>query len=185
LKTLTHLDALVAVLQAFRAQVPVVENAGLLLVQTLKSGNRILTCGNGGSAADALHLAEELLGRYARNRRPLPGLCLSADPTTITCISNDFGYDEVFARQVEALGSHGDVLVVFSSSGNSTNIVKALTTARSKGLKTIALLGKDGGKARGLSDFEIIVPGGAAARAQEVHTFILHSWLEMIEEAFV
>jgi D-sedoheptulose 7-phosphate isomerase len=146
-------------------------------------GNKILTAGNGGSAADALHLSEELVGKYNKMRPGFPCVCLSADSTLLTCIGNDFGFDLIFARQVQALGCSGDILVVFSTSGNSENILLAIDTARKKGVKTIALLGKDGGRAKGKADIEIIVPTLNTARIQEVHTFILHSWLECLESA--
>jgi len=168
-------------LTAFRPLLTKVDEAGRILVDALQKGCKILTCGNGGSAADALHLAEELSGCYLKRRRALPGLCLCADPTALTCIANDYGFDHVFARQVEALGAPGDVLVVFSTSGNSPSILKALETAKSRKLITVALLGKDGGKANGMADIEIIVPNDATARIQEVHTFILHGWLEQID----
>ena len=116
-------------------------------------GGKVLTCGNGGSAADALHMAEELIGRYRNNRRSLPAVSLCADATAITCIANDFGYDEVFARQLAGLGAKGDLLVCFTTSGNSINILRALEVARDRGVTSVALLGKDGGKARGQSRF--------------------------------
>ncbi len=152
-----------------------------MLVACLQEGNKVLTCGNGGSAADALHLAEELVGRYERDRRAWPAVSLAADPTALTCIGNDFGFEFVFSRQVEALGKPGDVLVVFSTSGNSPNLVRALEAARRLELRSISLLGKTGGRCQGLADLEIIVPSLNGARVQEVHTFILHCWLTRIE----
>ncbi len=154
------------------------------MVATLRAGHKILSCGNGGSAADALHLAEELVGRYRGNRRSLPAVCLSADATALTCIGNDFGFDEVFARQVEGLGVSGDLLVVFSSSGNSPNILRALDAARQRGVKTVALLGKGGGRAKGRADFEIIVDSADSGRVQEAHTIVMHALLEVIEREF-
>jgi D-sedoheptulose 7-phosphate isomerase len=179
--TRDQLEELIGVLTNFRACLPGVEQGGRMLLAAVQQGRKVLTCGNGGSAADALHLAEELVGRYREQRRSLPGICLNADPTAITCIANDYGFDHVFARQVEGLGSQGDVLVAFSTSGNSPSILNAITTAKSKGLVTLALLGKGGGKARGLADLDIIIPTDVTARVQEVHTFVLHSWLEMID----
>jgi len=152
---------------------------------TLKSGGKLLTCGNGGSAADAMHLAEELVGRYNRNRRSLPAVCLNADPTLLTCIANDFSYDEVFARQVEGLGNKADLLVCFTTSGNSNNIVRALAAAKARGVKSVALLGKSGGKAKGKADLELIVDGSDTARIQEAHTLLLHALLEKIEREVV
>jgi D-sedoheptulose 7-phosphate isomerase len=154
------------------------------VVATLERGGKLLTCGNGGSAADAMHLAEELMGRYCRNRPPLPAVCLNADPTLLTCIANDFGYDEVFARQVEGLGAANDLLVCFTTSGNSESICRALRVARARGVQSVALLGKDGGRARGQADLELIVPSEVTARIQEVHTFLLHLMLEAVESRF-
>ena len=155
-----------------------------LLVACLKSGGKILTCGNGGSAADAAHMSEELVGRYKGNRRSLPAICLSVDGPLLTCIGNDYGFDALFSRQVEGLGKPGDVLVTFSTSGNSRNILLALHAAKAAGMRTISLIGKDGGKTRGLSDLDLIVPSDTTARVQEIHTFIMHCWLERIELEF-
>lgn len=143
---------------------------------------KILTCGNGGSATDAMHLAEELVGRYRKNRRALPAVALVTDGSALSCIANDWEWNYVFSRQVEALGKAGDMLVVFSTSGNSPSIVGALETARKIGLKTVAFLGKDGGKCKGMADYEVIVPSSNTARIQEIHTWILHAMLEWIEE---
>ncbi len=148
---------------------------------TLQAGGKILTCGNGGSAADALHLAEELVGRYKDERRSLAAVCLNSDPTLLTCIGNDYGFDAIFARQVEGLGDPKDLLVTFSTSGNSANIVRALEAARDRGMATVALLGKDGGRARGLATTEIIVDATETAHIQEAHTVILHALLETLE----
>jgi D-sedoheptulose 7-phosphate isomerase len=141
----------------------------------------VLTAGNGGSAADALHLSEELVGRYRDNRRALPAIALVSDGTALTCIGNDFGFDQVFARQIEALGQPGDVLVLFTSSGNSANLIFALEAARKKGVKTVALLGRGGGKLKGLADAEWIVPSPSGARVQELHGWALHVILEVVE----
>jgi phosphoheptose isomerase len=151
------------------------------IVSTLKNKKKLLTCGNGGSAADALHLAEELVGRYKNERRALPALCLNADVTAITCIGNDYGYDRIFSRQLEALGSEGDLLVGFSTSGNSPNVLAAFRSAQELGIRTIFLGGKDGGLIRGLCTYEILVPSQTTSRIQEVHTLILHQWLEAID----
>jgi D-sedoheptulose 7-phosphate isomerase len=159
-----------------------VEASGLEIKRSLSSGGKLLSIGNGGSAADALHLAEELVGRFDQERPSLPAIALCADPTLLTCIGNDYGFEKLFSRQVEGLGRPGDVLVVFTTSGNSPNLIAALKTARGKGIKTIALLGKSGGAARGIADHEIIVPSEIGARIQEVHTFILHCWLTLIED---
>ena len=172
-------------IQSLTAQEATFERIAAAAIKTLKSGGKILTCGNGGSAADALHLAEELVGRYSRNRRSLPAVCLNADPTLLTCIGNDFGFDEVFARQVEGLGGKNDLLVCFTTSGNSTNVLRALAVAKKMGVTTVALLGKDGGQAKSKADLELIVNSSDTARIQEAHTLILHALLERIERELI
>lgn len=172
-------------MQSLLKQAGTFEQIAAAASATLKAGGKILTCGNGGSAADAMHLAEELIGRYGRNRRSLAAVCLSADATALTCIANDYGYDEVFARQVEGLGNKGDLLVCFTSSGNSVNILRAIAVAKTRGVKTVALLGKDGGKTKGKADIELIVESPDTARVQEAHTLLLHALLEEIERAVV
>jgi len=168
----------------FRRNSHLIFRLGELLVNSLKSGSKILTCGNGGSAADALHLTEELLGRYRSNRRSLPGICFNADPTVLTCIGNDFGFDQIFTRQLEGLGRPGDCLIVFSTSGNSPNIVNVLYRAAELNITTIALTGATGGKACSLSTESICVPSINTARIQEMHTFVMHLWMDQIEDAF-
>lgn len=163
------------------ALTPAVDAAGAALRHVLRSGGKILTCGNGGSAADALHLAEELTGKYDRPRRALAALCLNADGTALTCIANDFGYEQVFARQIEALGRPGDALVTFTTSGRSPNILAALAAARSRGLVTVTLTGKDGGAAAPASDHALVMPSHDTARIQELHTVVLHAWLAAVE----
>ena len=170
-----------AVLQATEALAPQVESASHAILESLKNGGTLRTCGNGGSAADAMHLAEELVGRYHRDRRALPAICLNADPTAITCICNDYGYEKVFSRGIEALGKGGDVLVGFTTSGNSANVLAAFAAAKSMGITTVLLAGRDGGKARGSCDHEIIVPSDSTSRIQEIHTLVLHQWLESID----
>jgi D-sedoheptulose 7-phosphate isomerase len=168
-------------LKATRKLDGAVATSGRAIIDSQQNGGKLLTCGNGGSAADALHLAEELVGRYRVARRPLPAVCLSADPTVITCIGNDFGYENLFSRSVEALGRPGDVLVAFTTSGNSANVLAAVAAATALSLTTILVAGRDGGMARGRCRHEIIVPNNNTARIQEVHTLILHQWLEMID----
>ena len=170
-----------AVLSAAETLTPQVEAAGTAILESLKNGGKLLTCGNGGSAADAMHLAEELVGRYNRERRALAAICLNADPTAITCICNDYGYENVFSRGIEALGKPGDVLVGFTTSGNSANVLAAFSAAKALGITTVLLSGKDGGKALGTCDHEIIVPSANTARIQEVHTLVLHQWLEKLD----
>lgn len=177
----SSIDELQEVLTASAELGPAVEAAGVAIVQSLLAGGKLLTCGNGGSAADALHLAEELVGRYSVERRALPAVCLNADPTAITCICNDYGYEKVFSRGVEALGKAGDVLVGFTTSGNSANVVAAFEAAAAREVTTVLVAGKSGGQARGMCDHEIVVPSDNTARIQEVHTLILHQWLEAID----
>ena len=177
----TSLAELRRVLDACRPLAAAVEAAGQAIIASILNGGKLLTCGNGGSAADALHLAEELVGRYHVERRALPGLCLNADPTALTCICNDYGYEQVFARGVQALGRRGDVLVGFTTSGNSANVIAAFHAASRLGVTTVLLAGRDGGQARGLCQHEIIVPSNNTARIQEVHTLVLHQWLEAID----
>jgi D-sedoheptulose 7-phosphate isomerase len=177
------LEELRSVLTASTALAPVVTTVGEAILASLRQGGKLLTCGNGGSAADALHLAEELVGRYKIERRALPAICLNSDVTALTCIGNDYGYDAIFARQVEALGRRGDVLVGFTTSGNSANVLAAFAAARARGITTVLLSGKDGGKARTQCDYPIIVPSATTARIQEVHSLVLHQWLEAIDAA--
>jgi D-sedoheptulose 7-phosphate isomerase len=153
-----------------------------VVAEAALAGKTIFSCGNGGSATDANHLAQELVGRYRSDRRPLAGLSLNADSAALTCIANDFGYEQVFARQLEGLAQRGDVLVVFSTSGSSPNILTALQAARARGVTSIALLGKQGGPARELADHSIVVPSDNTARIQELHTLILHAICEEIEQ---
>jgi D-sedoheptulose 7-phosphate isomerase len=173
-----------AATQSLLTQETVFERFADAAVQTLRAGGKILSCGNGGSGADALHLAEELTGKYRGKRRSLAGLCLNADSTALTCIGNDFSFDEIFSRQLEGLGAKGDLLVIFSTSGNSPNILRALDAAKRLGVKTAALLGKGGGKAKGQADFEITVASNDSGRVQEAHTVVMHALLEVIEREF-
>lgn len=172
---------LAAVLAAFAPQGAQVDAAASLIADALLAGRTLFTCGNGGSAADAMHLAEELIGRYRGNRRPLPAVCLNSDVGAITCIANDFGYEVVFSRQLAGLAKPGDILVAFSTSGGSQNILNALSAARLCGVVSIALLGKGGGAAREQADHAIVVPSESSARIQEVHGLILHAICEEVE----
>src|SRR6266508_532449 len=179
----TQLNASVAVLQSLAQQADLIEAIAARVYETVAQGRLLLTCGNGGSATDAQHLAEELIGRYRSNRRALPAIALTADSSALTCIANDFGYESVFARQIEGLGKPGDLLLCFSTSGNSPNILAALRAARDRGLSTIALLGKDGGGARELADLALVVPVADTARIQEAHLQVLHYICEVVEVA--
>ncbi|MDP2574017.1 D-sedoheptulose 7-phosphate isomerase [Vibrio penaeicida] len=164
------------------ANIKQIESAAKLIADSFKQGGKVLSCGNGGSHCDAMHFAEELTGRYRENRPGYPGIAIS-DPSHLSCVSNDFGYESVFSRYVEAVGSKGDVLFGLSTSGNSGNILKAIDAAKAKGMKTIALTGKDGGKMAGLADIEIRVPHfGYADRIQEIHIKIIHIVIQLIEK---
>ena len=173
------------VIETLKSQSDGIAAAGQGIIVALKAGHKILTAGNGGSAAEALHMAEELVGRFHANRVSLPGLALVADSTALTCIGNDYGFDHIFSRQIEGLGKPGDVLVLFSTSGNSGNLSVAMDMARTKGMKTLCLLGRDGGKLAGQGTWQIIVPCNETARIQEAHQVILHIILEMVEREFV
>ena len=152
-----------------------------VMTNALRKENTIFWCGNGGSAAESSHLAVELIGRFKNNRRSLPSLSLNADTSAITCIANDFGYDEIFARQLEGLGKKGDVLVVLSSSGKSENILRVLHRAKDLGVTSIAFLGKGGGSAVSLSDFSIVIDSEDTARIQELHLLLGHTLCEYAE----
>jgi len=161
---------------------PVVE-AAKLIVAALTSGGKLLVCGNGGSASDAQHVAAELVGRFERQRQALPALALTVDTSVLTSIANDFSYEEVFARQLEAVGGPHDVLLAISTSGRSANVLRAIERAKALGLKSIALTANDGGVIGSLVDVHINVPSRATARAQEVHRTILHAICELVEAA--
>ena len=159
-----------------------IEKAATLLADAFKTEGKVLACGNGGSHCDAMHFAEELTGRYREDRPSYPAIAIS-DSSHITCVGNDYGYDAVFSRYLEGVGRRGDVLFCLSTSGNSSNILKAIATAQEKGIKVIALTGKDGGKMAGLADVEIRVPHfGFADRIQEVHIKIIHILILLIEK---
>jgi D-sedoheptulose 7-phosphate isomerase len=160
-----------------------IADAGRLLAGALTGGRQLLAFGNGGSATDAEHLVAELVGRFRRERRGLPALALTTDAAVLTSVANDYGYDAVFARQVEALGRPGDIAVGITTSGASANVNAALARARAMGLGTIGLTGRDGGETRRLVDVHVNVPGDDTARIQEVHRTILHVWCEVIEQA--
>jgi D-sedoheptulose 7-phosphate isomerase len=155
-----------------------------LFVQTLKRGNKVLTCGNGGSAAEAMHMAEELSGKYSKPRQALPGLCLCADGTALTCIANDWDYASIFSRQVEAFAKKGDLLVIFTTSGNSENCLRAAAAMKKAGGKTIGLLGKGGGKAKKMCDVTLVVPSDVTNHIQEAHQVVLHLVLEAVDAAW-
>ena len=158
-----------------------IASAAEIMTNALRSGKKIMSCGNGGSHCDAMHFAEELSGRYRNNRPALAAMSIS-DPSHITCVGNDYGFDFIFSRMVEALGCEGDVLLGISTSGNSQNIIQAVEAARKKGLKVLLLSGKDGGKMAGSADVEIRVPHfGYADRIQEIHIKVIHILIQQIE----
>lgn len=150
------------------------------LANVFQLGNKVLICGNGGSNCDALHFAEEFTGRFRKDRKALPAISLS-DSSHITCVGNDYGFDYIFSRGVEAYGKEGDMFIGISTSGNSTNVIKAVEVAKKMGLKTCVLLGKDGGKLKGMCDYEFIIPGNTSDRIQEIHMMILHIIIEGVE----
>ncbi len=170
---------------ALAQQADVIQQAAVLLVQGLQRGAAILTAGNGGSAAEAMHMAEELTGRFRSNRVALPGIALNADGTLLTCIGNDFGFDAIFSRQIEGIGRADDILVLFSTSGQAENLRLALEAAQKKGMHVIGLLGRDGGSLAGMADVEIRVAGEATERIQEAQQVVMHIWLQAIEDVFV
>lgn len=162
-----------------------IESASGAVCDTLKAGGKVLLCGNGGSASDALHIAGELVGRFQEERNALPAIALNADIATLTAIANDYGYERVFERGVEGLMKEGDCLIGISTSGNSENVYLAIKKAKGLGGKTIALLGKDGGKIKDIADISIIVPSDCTARIQESHIMIGHIICELAEDSYV
>jgi D-sedoheptulose 7-phosphate isomerase len=151
-----------------------------VIVDCLRSAGRVLTCGNGGSMCDAMHFAEELSGRYRKDRPALAAMAIS-DPSHLTCVANDFGFDQVFARGVEAWGRGGDILIGFSTSGQSPNVIRAAETARALGLSVLGLLGRDGGQLLPLCDLAIVVPAQTSDRIQEIHIKVVHMVIELVE----
>ncbi len=160
------------------------ENISAEIINSMKNGNKIMICGNGGSAADAQHMAAEFINRFLKERKPLPAIALTTDTSNLTSIANDYSFDDVFSKQVEALGKKGDVLIGISTSGNSSNVLKALEKAKGMGMKTVGFLGKDGGKIRRICDLALVVPSHSTPRIQEVHGFIIHIICEMVEDEF-
>ncbi len=158
-----------------------IESAAQLMTEAVKSGRKIISCGNGGSMADAMHFAEELTGRFRESRPALPAIAIS-DPTHISCVGNDYGYDYIFSKFVEGVGQQGDVLLGISTSGNSKNVIEAAKSAKSKGMKVVGLTGKNGGALTELCDVEIRVPHfGYADRIQEIHIKVIHNLIQYVE----
>jgi D-sedoheptulose 7-phosphate isomerase len=173
-----HLD----VARATEALLPELEVVAARLMDAFDGGGRLYTLGNGGSAADAQHLVAELVGRYKRDRRPLPAVALTTDPSVVTCIANDYDFESVFSRQLEALLSPVDVVVAFTTSGRSPNVVRALETARTCGATTVLFVGGDGGPARAHADHVLLVRSDVTARIQEMHLLLLHLLSERLDD---
>ena len=160
----------------------IIEGAAAELTDTVRRGHKIMICGNGGSASDAQHFAAELIGRFELERISLPAVALTSDTSILTALGNDYGYHAVFARQVQGLGRQGDALIAISTSGHSENVVHAVESAKSGGITTIGLLGRDGGRLQTMVDRPVTIPESRTARIQEVHIFILHFWAMVIEQ---
>ena len=177
-------DAIAAATETLRALSslePQMAQAADVIDQCLRAGNKLLVCGNGGSAADASHFATELVVRFAKDRRALPAICLTSDSGILTAAGNDYGFDEIFARQVAAFAIAGDVLICLTTSGKSKNLIRALEEAKARKLKTIAFLGRDGGSTIGIADLDLLVKSDSTARVQEAHQLLLHVLCEVIE----
>lgn len=178
---LLNLDEHRSLFRKLGSLAPLIQLAGCTGASALRSGHKLLFCGNGGSAADSQHLASELTGRFIKDRRPLAALSLTTDSSALTCIGNDYAFDEVFARQVAGLGRPGDVLVAISTSGNSRNVVRAAEEAKRIGMPVVGLLGRDGGVLKAMCDVAIVVPSDITARIQEAHILIGHTLCGLIE----
>ena len=178
------IDALCQLMQTLPRHQKTLDAAAQAIVEALRRGNKVLTCGNGGSAAEAMHLSTELVGRYDRDRRSLPSVFLGADASLMSCIANDYGFDEVFARALQGHAQEGDVLVMFSTSGNAENLRRTLEEARQAGVKSLAFLGKSGGKCKGMAEWEILIESHETARIQEAQAFLLHILCDRLEDAF-
>ena len=179
----TSLKEAQSTLQAFLAdpeQLAKCEKFSAMLIETFRSGGRLFTCGNGGSHCDAMHFAEEFTGRYRKDRAPLGALALG-DASHVTCVGNDYGFNEIFSRQLIGLARRGDLLVGISTSGNSENVVRALQAAKEIGIRTVALLGRDGGKMKSMADLAIVIPTQTSDRIQEMHIKIIHTVIETVE----
>lgn len=184
-KVLAAIEEHLAVFQSLKSElIPLVIQTGQLLFDTLNRGGKLLIAGNGGSAADAQHFAAEIVGRYLRERQALAAIALTTDTSILTAVGNDYGYDHVFSRQVEGLARSGDVFIGISTSGNSPNVVKAIESANSMDVHTIALVGKSGGKMAELANTTVLVPSSQTPRIQEAQLWIYHTWCEIIDELY-
>jgi len=175
------INDLVRTLESLKNLKVEISRAADLIDQCLQAGNKVLVCGNGGSATDASHFATELVVRFAKERRALPAICLTSDSGILTAAGNDYGFDEIFARQVAAFGVSEDVLICLTTSGKSKNLIRALEDAKGRGLKTIAFLGRDGGSTVGIADVDVLVKSDSTARVQEAHQLLLHVLCEIID----
>src|SRR4030095_6455606 len=175
------IEAATQTLRALSSLEPQMAQAADVIDQSLRAGKKLLVCGNGGSAADASHFATELVVRFAKDRRALPAICLTSDSGILTAAGNDYGFDEIFARQVAAFGVPGDVLICLTTSGKSRNLIRALEEAKTRKLRTIAFLGRDGGSSTGIADLDLLVKSDSTARVQEAHQLLLHVLCETIE----
>jgi len=182
-----HFDESIAAKQAAKdALIPELISAGALIADSLRTGHKILSCGNGGSAGDAQHFSSELLNRFEMERPPLPAIALTTDSSTLTAIGNDYSYDDIFSKQIKALGQKGDVLLAISTSGNSANVIRAIDAAQDRGMSVVALTGRDGGEMAAAlidADIEIRVPSERTARIQEVHLLVIHCLCDLIDRS--
>ncbi len=179
-----HIEKHIEIAQKFASEMPDIESVALVLIEALRNGNKLLIAGNGGSVADAYHFAAELVGRFKKERKALPAIALMANPSAVTAISNDYAFDLVFSRQVEAFAKPGDVFFGISTSGNSKNIVEAAQVAKRFGCKVVGLTGQTGGAMKEVCDFLINIPSQDTPRIQEMHTLVIHMLSDIIEEAF-
>jgi len=173
----------IQVKQALLAQADIIQQIADYLIKALKGGHKILVCGNGGSAADAQHMEAELIGRFALERQPFTVIALTTNTSTITALANDYGYEIVFSRQVEALAGPGDIVVGISTSGNSLNVIRAIEAAKTKGAFTIGLTGRDGGKLKNAAHLCLCIPSHSTPRIQEAHITVIHILCELVEKA--
>jgi D-sedoheptulose 7-phosphate isomerase len=172
-----------ALFKSLRKLQPGATQAAGVIARALQDGKKVLVCGNGGSAADAQHFATELVGRFETERRALPAIALTTDTSIVTAVANDYGYDTVFSRQVQALANEGDLIVGISTSGNARNVCLAIESARAVGVKSVGLLGRDGGVIAPLVDVPVVVPHSVTARIQEAHILIIHYWCSVVERS--
>lgn len=178
-----RIEANIEIHRALLTESSIIAEVAQKLIAAYRAGNKVLLFGNGGSAADAQHIAAELVGKYYLDRKPLPAEALTVNTSSLTAIGNDYGFDKVFARQIEALGEAGDIAIGISTSGNSANVIEGLRVAKRRGMTTVGLTGTDGGKLKGAADYCLCVPSQDTPRIQEVHILVGHIWCELIEQA--